>query len=118
MLILYKRYLLFLIGCIGVRTLFTLFAKYCNPTYLPYLGYIALLPVLGWAYIYFFSPRDSGPEVFGDKIWWNDLRPAHAMLWSLFAIYAIQMKTFAYVPLAIDTAMGLFAFLTFHKLIL
>ena len=112
-----NRIILFLVGCIGLRTVFTLLAKYINTEYLPYLGYIALLPVLGWAYIYFIHPRDTGPEVFGGKIWWNELRPIHAMLYGLFAIYAIQKKSFAYLPLAVDTLFGLISFLTYHKLI-
>ena len=47
-----KRFLLFLIGCIGVRSLFVVIAKNIDIKYLQYLGFLALLPALGFAYIY------------------------------------------------------------------
>ena len=31
--------------------------------------------------------RKTGKEVFGSKIWWNDLRPVHASLYILFACW-------------------------------
>lgn len=110
-----KQLLLFLLGCIGVRLLFVTLAKNIDPNYLPYLGYAALAPVIGWLYIYFISPRNTGPEVFGGTIWWNQLRPVHAALYSLFALYAIQKKSYAYVPLLVDVTFGLASFLIFHK---
>jgi hypothetical protein len=36
--------------------------------YLPYLGYLALLPAIGFAYIYITKSRQTGLEVFGEKI--------------------------------------------------
>ena len=48
-----KRFLLFLIGCIGVRTLFVLMAKYASQKQLFYMGALALLPALGFIIIYF-----------------------------------------------------------------
>jgi hypothetical protein len=41
-----KRFLLFLIGCIGTRSAFVLIAKNIGVNYLPYLGYLALLPAI------------------------------------------------------------------------
>ena len=46
------RILAFLIGCIGTRTLFVYVAKNAGQKYLPLLGYLALLPALGFIYIY------------------------------------------------------------------
>jgi hypothetical protein len=109
-----KPVLLFLIGCIGIRFLFVFIAKYINPVYLPYLGVLALLPVLGWGYIYFISPRNTGPEVFGGKIWWNQLRPVHMAFYLLFALFAIQKLTFAYLPLLADVIFGLISFIIYH----
>ena len=80
-----KRILLFLFGCIGVRSLFVIIAKYTDTKYLPYLGYLALLPALGFIYIFLSGTRKTGPETFGNKIWWNNLRPIHATLYILFA---------------------------------
>ena len=113
---LHKRYLLFLIGCIGSRSLLVLLAKTLKPAYLPYMGALALLPAFGFLYIYFTDSRKTGAEVFGDKIWWNDLRPLHGMLYILFAYLAITKNSNAYIPLLIDVIIGLLAFLNYHFL--
>ena len=68
-----KRFLLFIIGCIGTRSLFVYVAKNAGPKYLPLLGYLALLPAIGFMYIYLTGSRQTGAEVFGGKIWWNYL---------------------------------------------
>ena len=109
-----KRIFLFLFGCIGLRTLFVYVAKNINSKYLPYLGYLALLPVIGWLYIYFIGSRPTGPEVFGGEIWWNELRVVHAALYILFAVYAIQKKPFSWMPLFGDVVFGLIAFILYH----
>jgi hypothetical protein len=109
-----KRILLFLIGCIGVRSLFVVIAKYINTNYLPYLGYLALLPAIGFIYIYLTDSRQSGPETFGDKIWWNNLRPIHAILYLLFAYNAIIGNKQAWIYLLVDVLFGLLSFLIHH----
>ena len=76
-----KRFLLFIIGCIGTRSLFVYVAKNAGPKYLPLLGYLALLPAIGFIYIYLTGSRKTGAEVFGEKIWWNDLRPLHSLIY-------------------------------------
>ena len=109
-----KRLLLFLIGCIGTRTLFVYLAKTTNKTYLTFMGYLALIPALGFFYIYFTGSRQTGKEVFGEKIWWNSLRPIHGALYALFAYNAIMGNSNAYVYLLVDVLLGLVSFLTFH----
>jgi hypothetical protein len=109
-----KRFLLFLIGCIGTRTLFVLIAKNAGPKYLPLLGYLALLPAIGFIYIYLTGSRKTGGEVFGEKIWWNDLRPIHSLLYFLFAYNAIIGNTKAWMYLLVDVIFGLISFLIFH----
>ena len=109
-----KRFLLFLIGCIGTRSLFVLIAKNAGPKYLPLLGYLALLPAIGFIYIYLTGSRKTGAEVFGEKIWWNDLRPLHSLLYFLFAYNAIIGNTKAWIYLLIDVVFGLVSFLIFH----
>ena len=109
-----KRFLLFLIGCIGLRSLFVIIAKNIDIKYLPYLGYLALLPTLGFIYIFATDSRKTGAEVFGGKIWWNNLRPVHALLYGLFAYNAINKNHNAWIYLLIDVLIGLFSFLIFH----
>jgi hypothetical protein len=109
-----KRFLLFLIGCIGTRSLFVLIAKNTSVKYLPLLGYLALLPAIGFLYIYFTGSRKTGVEVFGEKIWWNDLRPLHSFIYFLFAYNAIIGNNNAWIYLLVDVIIGLISFLIFH----
>jgi hypothetical protein len=111
-----ERFLLFLIGCIGTRTLLVYIAKNINIVYLPILGYLALIPALGFIYIYLTGSRKTGPEVLGDNIWWNDLRPIHAIFYSLFAYNAIQKNKDSWIILLCDVLFGLVSFLTHHYL--
>jgi hypothetical protein len=109
-----KRFLLFLIGCIGTRALFVYIAKNIDVKYLPLLGYLALLPAIGFLYIYFTGSRKTGGEVFGEKIWWNDLRPIHSLIYFLFAYNAIIGNNKAWIYLLVDVIFGLISFLIFH----
>jgi hypothetical protein len=109
-----KRFLLFLIGCIGLRISFVFISKYIPINYLPYLGYIALLPMIGFSCIWITNSRKTGAEVMGDKIWWNDLRPIHALLYGLFAYSAINKNENAWIYLLIDVIIGFVSFLRHH----
>lgn len=109
-----KRFILFLFGCIAARSLLVYIAKTTNKTFLMFLGYIALLPAIGFFYLYFTGTRKTGAEVFGDKIWWNNLRPIHGLLYSLFAYNAIIGNTNAWIYLLVDVLFGLTSFLIFH----
>jgi hypothetical protein len=110
----HKRILLFLVGCIGTRSLLVYIAKTTDVKYLPYLGYLAILPAIGFMYIFITGVRKTGVEVFGDKIWWNNLRPVHALLYLLFAYFAIHKNTNAWIILLIDVVFGLSNFLWHH----
>lgn len=109
-----KRFLLFLIGCIGTRSLFVYLAKNTNKTYLQYMGYLAILPAIGFFYLFLTGSRKTGSEVFGDKIWWNNLRPIHGIMYALFAYNAIKGNSDAWIYLLVDVIIGLFSFLVFH----
>jgi hypothetical protein len=108
------RFFLFLFGCIGSRAAFTTLSAFSSGWLLRVLGILALIPVIGWFYIIFIGKRDTGLEVFGDKIWWKSLRPIHMLLWLFFAYLAITGNKFAWIVLAFDTFFGLSAFLIHH----
>lgn len=108
-----KRMALFLIGCIGTR-LALVWLAFTYPMYLPYMGMIAIIPAIGFLTIYFGGLRKTGAEVFGDRIWWNDLRPIHGMLYALFALLALQRNRWAWIILLIDVLIGLIAFTMHH----
>ena len=78
------------------------------------MGQIALLPAIGFMYIYLTKSRDTGAETFGSKIWWNDLRPFHSLMHFMFAYYAINKDKNAYKFLVADIAVGFIAFLNNH----
>uniref|UniRef100_A0A6C0ISX3 Uncharacterized protein n=1 Tax=viral metagenome TaxID=1070528 RepID=A0A6C0ISX3_9ZZZZ len=109
-----KRFLLFLLGCIPLRAFFVYIAKVANKDILHLLGFLALLPAIGFFYIYFTGSRNTGGEVFGDKIWWNNLRPIHGLLYTLFALNAIYGNKMSYIYLLVDVVFGLSSFLLFH----
>jgi hypothetical protein len=111
-----QRFLMFLIGCIGTRSLFVIIAKNINTKYLKYLGYLALLPAIGFMYIYLTGARKTGAEVFGEKIWWNNLRPIHSILYFLFAYNAIMGNKQSWIFLLVDVLFGLISFLVHHYL--
>ena len=108
-----KRMLLFLIGCMGMRSAFVWLA-YAHPAYLPLMGAVAVIPVIGFLAIYFGGLRKTGAEVFGARIWWNDLRPVHAALYGLFAIMALNRDERAWVVLLVDVVIGFTAFVSHH----
>jgi len=106
-----KRLLLFLIGCIGMRSLFAYVAKIANIGLLRVMGWIALIPAVGFMYLYLTGARKTGAEVFGEKIWWNSLRPVHALMYFAFAWLAITgARGTAWKVLAADVVLGLGAF--------
>jgi hypothetical protein len=111
-----KRLLLFLIGCIGTRTLFVVIAKNLQGDYLRYAGYLALLPAIGFMYIFLTGARQTGPETMGARIWWNDLRPVHAALYFLFAYNAIKGVSSAWIYLLADVLFGLLNFTVHHSM--
>ena len=109
-----KRFLLFLVGCIGTRLLLVYIAKNIDIKLLKYMGYLLLLPEFGFMYIYLTGARQTGAEVFGEKIWWNNLRPIHALFYLLFSYNAINGNKNAWIYLFIDVLFGLTSFLTHH----
>jgi hypothetical protein len=95
-----------------MRISFVLISKTISKKYLPYLGYLALLPAIGFAYIFIFGKRKRG--TFGQRIWWNNVRPVHSILYLTFAYLAITKSDKAYIPLLIDVIIGLSGFIFYH----
>lgn len=110
-----KRFLLFLLGCIPVRILLTYLAYSLPPKYLTIMGYLLLVPAIGFITIFLTKSRKTGGETFGSQIWWNTLRPIHAILYATAGYYAIKnMNKEASITLAIDVTLGLSSFLYYH----
>jgi hypothetical protein len=79
------------------------------------MGALAIIPAVGFMTIYFGGLRKTGAEVFGERIWWNNLRPLHGLLYALFAYMALQRDNRAWIVLLIDVVIGFTAFVM-HRL--
>ena len=77
-----------------------------------------MVPAIGFIYIYLTNSRQTGAEVFGGKIWWNNIRPIHGLLYGMFAYNAIKQNSGAYKYLLVDVIIGLISFLMHHKITL
>ncbi len=109
----HKSMLLFLLGCVPARLLLVHIAR-TRPEWLPTLGLLALLPAVGFLWIYATNSRKTGAETFGRPIWWNNMRPIHAMLYALFAFMALSRVRQAWTVLALDVFLGICAFGIHH----
>jgi len=109
-----KRFALFLCGCIPARLALVYLAKNIAIHYLPLLGYLTLIIGISFAYLFLSGTRKTGAEVFGDRIWWNNLRPIHSLFYLLFSYYAINKIRKGWIYLLYDVIFGLFSFLIFH----
>jgi hypothetical protein len=115
-----KRFLLFLIGCMGSRFLLTYLAKTVSQDYIKIILIITGLIGLSFVYIYFLGSdsADKQLEWAGDKIiWWNDLRIVHGLLYLLFTYLAYNNNKDAWTILLIDTLIGLISWTKHHKII-
>ena len=112
---LHKRWLLFLGLCIPIRFLIAYLVKNTPTTYLPYLGAFFAFQTIGFFSIYLTGSRQTGAEVFGEKIWWNSLRPLHGALHGATAFMAFNKDPYSFIPITIDTLIGLTAFFLYHS---
>ena len=113
-----RRIIVFLFGCILTRSILVYLAKTLDKKYVKIMGYIAIPIGLSFMYLYFVGNKtaDSQLEWLGDKkIWWNNLRPVHGLLYLLFALFAIKENEYAWVFLLIDVVIGLLGWLYHHN---
>ena len=109
-----KRFIMFIFGCILTRALLVALAYNLDKTKLKIMGIIAIIPALGWLYLYFTGSRKTGLETQGGEIWWDKLRPIHAILYLIFAYLAIINNEYAWIPLLVDVMFGFTVFLIYH----
>lgn len=109
-----KRFVMFMFGCMVLRSILVIIANKIDPKYLPYMGYIALLPAIGMLVIFLFGLRKTGAEVLGDKIWWDKIRPLHSLFYFAFAYLAITKNKNAWLALLADLLLGFTGFVVYH----
>jgi hypothetical protein len=100
-----KRMFLFLFGCMGSRLGLVWVAKN-HPQLLKPMAFLAACISIGFMYIWANGLRKTGAETFGDKIWWNDLRPLHSVLYAVFAVMAYNGNENAWKVLLLDVTIG------------
>jgi hypothetical protein len=100
---------LFLFGCIPSRLLLV-FIVYKYPE-CKLLSIILALIGFSFLFIYIFGLRKTGIEVGGGKIWWNNIRPVHGLLYltAAYMIFSENYKNHAWKILLLDTLVGLTA---------
>jgi hypothetical protein len=110
---------LFIIGCIGTRVALTYITAVASPQVLKIIAVGALIIAAGFTIIFVGGLRKTGIETNGKPIWWNSLRPLHAVLYFLVAYFAwINRGDIAWKILALDVTLGLGAFVAHHFLFL
>jgi hypothetical protein len=105
---------LFLIGCLGSRTAIAYIVSSLSNKYRLLIASILLAPAIGFAVIYLFRLRRTGEEVFGDRIWWDKLRPFHSLMYFAAALAVYFQEKKAYLLIILDTLVGFVAFCHFH----
>jgi hypothetical protein len=112
-----KRFLLFLIGCMGVRLLLVYMAYKLPLFWLKIMGIFGIILSIGFFTIFWFGLRKYGQETMGDKIWWNSLRPFHGLTYLIFGILALMsIQKYAWMILLFDLLVGLTAFIIHHTM--
>lgn len=110
-----KRILLFIFGCIAVRLSLVWAAANVRDEWLLYMGIAALAVAVGFIIIHQYGLRQTGPEVFGESIWWDNMRPIHALMYATFFILAVTgRRSPAWKVLLLDAILGFVAFAKFH----
>lgn len=109
-----RRWIMFLLGCIGLRLIFVLLARFGSKQILKIMGLLGLIPTIGFTYLWVSNSRLTGMETGGNKIWWHNFRIVHALLYGTFSYLALTNSDKAYIPLAFDVVIGLILFFLHH----
>jgi len=117
----YKRFFLFIIGCMSMRLLISYLAFKLPGIWRDILAVILGIMGIGFLTIYFGGYRKTGLETGGNKIWWNNLRPLHGILYLISSglllfkgkalIKTIPNNHLASYIILTDTLIGLIAWI-------
>lgn len=112
-----KRFALFLLGCVPVRLalVYMVATGLLGTLVLKWLAAGAAALAAGFMVIFVGGFRKTGPETGGALIWWNWLRPVHALLWACVAYFAWRGQSgMVWRLLLADVIIGLVSFLVYH----
>lgn len=104
---------MFFMGCIPVRILLAYLVYITSnelfyESYKPYLASIILIIGLSFMIIYTMGWRQTGFEA-GGKIWWNNLRPIHSIIYLLTSLGMLYNVKNIYALLLFDVIVGIYA---------
>ena len=106
----------FLIGCIGTRLALACVIALCSPTLLRAVSVVTAAMAIGFASIWLFGWRKTGPETGGRPIWWDSLRPLHALVFATVSVLSWRgRRTEAAAIVVADALVGLVATATFAR---
>lgn len=105
------RSIAFLVGCLGLRSLLAYSVSAFTQWKLLFSILVGSIG-LGFTIIYLGGLRNVGAETGGQIIWWNSIRPIHALLY-LTASYMIFREKFTTASsiLYFDTFIGFIVFI-------
>ena len=110
-----KRLLLFILLCIPIRFLISSLLYHLPQKYHKIASLLLALPSIGFLVIFLTGSRKTGLETGGAPIWWNSLRPLHALLYGSASYFAFRgMIKRSSLMILVDTFIGLLSFLVNH----
>lgn len=113
--------LAFLIGCMGARLALAFAISRAKGRVLKALAVVTFLMALGFFFIWAFGLRPTGREASRDfkthaPIWWDHMRPLHALAFALVAVLAWRGNgSLAARIVVLDALVGLAAFTLHHS---
>ena len=108
-----RKYVLFLLICIpariGIAYLSYLFSDPRHRGIVSHLFAAVLgITALAWLGLFFgIISRGEGFEAAGNRIWWNYLRPVHALLYILYIAHYAAKRENGWIFMAADPVIGL-----------
>lgn len=103
-----RRIYIYIFGCLLIRLLFIIIVKFVNIKYLPFFGIITL--ILSILFIRSFI-KNKKVGFFGGKVWWNNLRLFHSIMYLIFSICSFYKIPSSYIILIFDLLIGLLFFI-------
>ena len=97
--------------CILVRLSLAFFIKNLKGTWLKISSFIGFFIGFGFLKMILINRTDGA---FGQKVWWGDYRIIHAILYFMFGILAFNKHQLSYLPILIDTILGLIFYINNH----
>lgn len=95
----------FLVGCLPVRIALCLWVQRADSSSWPTLAVVLGGVGLAFVYLYLTSSRMMAPEA-GGPTWWKEMRWLHGLLYLTAALYVVQGKPYAWIPLCVDVLLG------------